>query len=257
MAERRSPHGTKVTGDSSAPAPSKDLPEASIPACWRLVPEEVTLHNWQRECLPCWLDRGRGTVKVATGGGKTLFALAAAQELQNEREPDLRLVVVVPTIPLMFQWHEELRRGNLPSSAIALMGGGREVPPLSSVRVLICVLNSARERLPDLVRKADWSGRMLLVVDECHRAAAEQAKRIFDVQPRYTLGLSATPESESEPGDVPTDVAYEQGVVGRALARSSTTSRSSRVWKQDCSRPSRSGTSDCRLPRRRRLSTAD
>lgn len=188
-----------------------------IPDHWRLIPEGVSLYDWQRECLPRWLKHGRGTVKVATGGGKTLLALAVAQQLQNEQEPDLRLVVVVPTIPLMYQWRDELRLGNLPASAIALMGGGEELPPLSRVRVLICVLNSARERLPALVKKADWRRRMLLVVDECHRSNATKARRIFEARPTYTLGLSATPEQELEAENVPTDEAYDNSFVGQAL----------------------------------------
>ncbi|MFH0824986.1 MAG: DEAD/DEAH box helicase family protein, partial [Pseudomonadota bacterium] len=151
------------------------------------------------------------------GGGKTLFALAVAQQLQNDRERDLRLVIVVPTIPLMFQWRDEVRRGNLPDSAIGLMGGSQDLPPISGLRVLICVLNSARERLPGFVRKARWAERMLLVVDECHRTNAEQAQRIFDAMPKYTLGLSATPEQDLESEGLPSDEAYEKGVVGRAL----------------------------------------
>src|SRR5262249_48678568 len=122
-----------------------------------------------------------------------------------------------PTVPLMYQWADEVRRGNLPPSAIGLMGGGQDPGPLESLRVLICVLNSARDRLLDLVRKASWSDRMMMVVDECHRAAAEQSRRTFDARPRYTLGLSATPESEADEGGVPADVAYERGVVGQAL----------------------------------------
>ena len=51
---------------------------------WRLLPEGVSLYDWQRECLPRWLSRGRGTIKVATGGGKTFCAFvniaAAASE---------------------------------------------------------------------------------------------------------------------------------------------------------------------------------
>ena len=188
-----------------------------VPKRWRLVPEDVVLYDWQRECLPRWLERECGTIKVATGGGKTLFSLAVAQALQNAREPDLRVAVVVPTIPLMFQWNDELRQGNLPASAIGLMGGGQELPPLVSLRVLVCVLNSARERLPELIRTANWSPRMLLVVDECHRAAAAQARKIFATHPRYTLGLSATPEPDMELLEVPTEAAYNNGVVGQAL----------------------------------------
>lgn len=218
MAQRRDKVGKQGDGGPDALRDaSQTLPSRVVPDRWRLVPEGVSLYDWQRECLPRWLERGRGTVKVATGGGKTLFALAAAQQLQNEREPDLRLVVVVPTIPLMYQWRDELRLGNLPDSDIALMGGGEELPPLSRVRVLVCVLNSARERLPALVKKADWRRRMLLVVDECHRSNATQARRIFEAKPKYTLGLSATPEQEIEAENVPTDEAYDNSFVGQAL----------------------------------------
>ena len=204
-------------GLHTSEAESQSLPSGTTPDRWRLIPEGVSLHGWQRECLPRWLAHGRGTVKVATGGGKTLFALAAAQRLQNERERNLRLVVVVPTIPLMYQWRDELRLGNLPDSDVALMGGGENLPPLSCVRVLVCVLNSARERLPALVKEADWGRRMLLVVDECHRSNATQARRIFEARPTYTLGLSATPEQELEAENVPMDEAYDNSLVGQFL----------------------------------------
>lgn len=106
----------------------------TIPDRWQLVPPGIALHAWQKECLPIWLDEhgGRGTVKVATGGGKTLFALAAMQALQNGKEPDLRVVIVVPTIPLMVQWKSELLRGNVPESAIAFRGGGEKPAILTS-----------------------------------------------------------------------------------------------------------------------------
>ena len=218
MAERRAKACKLGAGGLDTPHDtSQSLLSDVVPDRWRLVPEGVSLYDWQRECLPRWLEHGRGTVKVATGGGKTLFALAVAEQLQNEREPDLRLVVVVPTIPLMYQWRDELRLGSIPDSAIALMGGGEALPPMSRVRVLVCVLNSARERLPALVKKADWRRRMLLVVDECHRSNATQARRIFEARPTYTLGLSATPEQELEAENVPTDEAYDKSFVGQAL----------------------------------------
>jgi len=188
-----------------------------IPDKWRLIPEGMTLHGWQNECLPKWMEHCRGTVKVATGGGKTLFALAAAQELQNTKDPDLRLVIVVPTIPLMVQWKADLIRSNIPESAIAFMGGGKQPGMLATTRILVCVLNSARERLPDLVRKAGWPDHMLLVVDECHRTRAEQARKIFGAEPRYTLGLSATPESADDDETLPAADAYNASEVGQAL----------------------------------------
>jgi superfamily II DNA or RNA helicase len=217
MAERQSQMAEQKDGTGATPLSEADSKIEGWIAQWRLLPEGLTLYKWQQKCLPLWLSRGRGTVKVATGGGKTLFALAVAQQLQNEVEPNLRLVVVVPTIPLMYQWYDEVRMGNLPESAIGLMGGGRKLPPHADLRVLICVLNSARDLLPKFVADAGWAEHMLLVVDECHRANAEQAQRIFDAKPKYTLGLSATPEQELEDEALPTDEAYEQSVVGSAL----------------------------------------
>jgi len=217
VAENRSKKLTSESKNNSQIYPDDNSSISLIPEKWRLLPEDVTLYDWQKECLPIWLPQGCGTVKVATGGGKTLFALAAAQALQNDQQPNLRLVIVVPTIPLMFQWRDEIYKGNIPKSAIGLMGGGQEMPPISSIRILICVLNSARVHLPKLVRQAGWSDRMLLVVDECHRSAASQARNIFDSKPRYTLGLSATPEPDLENSDVPTNSAYESSIVGKSL----------------------------------------
>jgi superfamily II DNA or RNA helicase len=218
MAERQRRAASKKSEALQADNTREPIPaQVSSPLRWRLLAEGTSLYDWQRDALPLWLSEGRGTVKVATGGGKTLFALAVAERLQNERESDLRLVVVVPTIPLMFQWYDELLGGNLPESAIALMGGGREVPRGIDPRILICVLASARDRLPGFVARMRWSQRMLLVVDECHRASAEQARRIFDAKPRYTLGLSATPEQDEQTESLPSDEAYEKSVVGQAL----------------------------------------
>jgi superfamily II DNA or RNA helicase len=184
---------------------------------WKLLSARFTPHDWQRRCLDKWLPLGRGTVKVATGGGKTKFALLAAQELQRTRAPDLRMVVVVPTVPLMYQWRDELLEGDVRADEVGLLGGGSDPPDLGRVRILISVINSARERLPDLVRSAGWSERLLLVVDECHRANAEKAQRIFDAKPAFTLGLSATPEQELEGEGIPPDEAYARGPVGQGL----------------------------------------
>ncbi|HXF52181.1 MAG TPA: DEAD/DEAH box helicase [Dehalococcoidia bacterium] len=215
MAQRRN----RQEGARALRASSADRqPNSAIPENWRLVPEHFTPYPWQSECLERWRVAGyRGTVKVATGGGKTLFALLAAQTLQNEREKDLRVVVVVPTIPLMFQWYDEVQAGNLPREAIALMGGGFQPQHLRDSRLLIAVLNSARDRLPEMARREHWSDRMLLVLDECHRAAAEQARKVLNCRPRYTLGLSATPEPGLEMSELPPDEAYNKGILGREL----------------------------------------
>lgn len=209
--------GLPLVEDDAADASISVRPASRVPKRWRLLPNGTKLHAWQRRCLPLWLEDGRGTVKVATGGGKTFFALAAAQELQRKKELDLRLVIVVPTIPLMVQWRSELRASNLPESAVALLGGSEAPASMDDVRVLICVLASARQKLPEIVASAGWSDRTFLVVDECHRSRATQARRIFECNAKYTLGLSATPETAEDDDAVPLRDAYDQSVVGQAL----------------------------------------
>lgn len=219
LAERRvnQPADSDIDdGDDEVSDPLPVVP-VEIPNQWRLIGDKVALHAWQRDCLAKWLALGKGTVKVATGGGKTIFALAAAQALQNDKEPDLRFVIVVPTIPLMHQWRDELAAANLPAATIGLMGGGESVGDAANLRILICVLNSARDRLPGFVQKAGWASRMLLVVDECHRANASEASKIFHSNPRYTLGLSATPETDQSDDSVPSDQVYATSDVGKAL----------------------------------------
>ena len=65
-------------------------------------------HGWQQQCATKWIKKGRGTVKVVTGGGKTLLALMIMEVLQNTVDPNLRVVIVVPTIVLMHQWHDAI-----------------------------------------------------------------------------------------------------------------------------------------------------
>ncbi len=189
---------------------------AALPTSWRLLPESAELFPWQTEALATWLKQRRGTVKVATGGGKTWFALAAAQEAQRQLDPDLRVVIVVPTIPLMHQWVDDLKNSNLPPEAIGMLGGGQECQFGEPVRIVVAVLNSARRLLPTMVKKSGIAKHLLLVVDECHRAHAKESQQIFEMKAEMTLGLSATPESNADDGPAK-DQAYAKSAAGKAL----------------------------------------
>ncbi|OJH38231.1 DEAD/DEAH box helicase [Cystobacter ferrugineus] len=190
---------------------------ATVPDEWRLA-QGVDLYEWQRECIERWFKaNGRGTVKVVTGAGKTLLALALAEKLQNERVPDLRVAVVVPTIVLMHQWYEELlTHGNLPRTAIGRLGGGYKDDFTEGRRVLIAVLSSAHKLLPRMVRKERIGKRLLLVADECHRLGSKEMSQVFETERAFSLGLSATPERDD---DEPTEeeAGYEGSILGQAL----------------------------------------
>lgn len=172
------------------------------PTQWDLTAGTV-LHGWQERCVDAWFaNSGRGVIKVVTGAGKTILALAIAERLQQTRVPDLRVVIVVPTVVLMNQWRDEvLGRSNLPPSAIQLLGGGHDGRLTDETRILICVLNSAATKLTKILESQQFGDRLLMIVDECHRAGAAEMRKVFELKRAYSLGLSATPEREDDAPD--------------------------------------------------------
>ena len=214
-------------GDSrDAPAARRPAGSATLPEKWDLL-GGLALHGWQRECLEKWFAAGRrGVVKVVTGAGKTILALAIAQELQNRDAPGLRVAVVVPTIVLMDQWYDAIgRRGNLPASAVGRLGGGFNEDFGEGRRILIAVLASASKKLPGLSRGAASGPPLLLIIDECHRAGASKMSQVLASTRAFTLGLSATPERNDAPEIDDENVAdleesmerFEDTVIGQEL----------------------------------------
>jgi superfamily II DNA or RNA helicase len=196
--------GSRAQGDDLATGePDGAGPEAG-PSYrrWNLT-SGLTLAPWQREAADAWFAAGRrGTIKVVTGAGKTVVALAIAERLQRS-DPDLRVVIVVPTIVLMQQWHETLRRrSNLPQGVVGRLGGGYSDDFGEPRRILIAVLASARKILPDLVRRAGVSDHLLFVADECHRVGAPEMSAVLRTPRSYVLGLSATPERDDDADQV-------------------------------------------------------
>jgi|688.fasta_scaffold08071_4 superfamily II DNA or RNA helicase len=190
-------------------------PEVSLPEKWSLT-KGIKPFEWQEKCIANWrANDGHGTVKVVTGGGKTLLAMVIAERLQNDTDPELRLAIVVPTIVLLHQWYDAFREhGNLPLEAIGRLGGGYSDDFDSGKRVLISVLASASQQLAKIVKKAGIGDHLLLVADECHRAGAKETSQIFKTERRWSLGLSATPEREDD-----SDEGYDESLLGKELGR--------------------------------------
>ncbi len=212
--------------DAGASATTLAAQPRSLPSKWQLT-AGLELHAWQQESLDKWFKAGkRGVAKVVTGAGKTIFALAVAQRLQTTEQPELRVAIIVPTIVLMDQWYDAIRKfSNLPADAIRRVGGGHTEDFSGDGRILICVLASAYKLLSEKARNIDSANRLLLIVDECHRAGAEQMSNIFRTPRAYSLGLSATPErdeapeadEEDSPGEPVEDQLFEDSLLGKEL----------------------------------------
>lgn len=209
--------------------PAGDAHSSGLPEKWELT-RGLELRSWQKECVDQWFTRGgRGVIKVVTGAGKTILAIALVERLQQTQAADLRVAIVVPTIVLLEQWREELlSRSNLPASAIGLLGGGEDAEFNERTRIIIGVLNSASRKLPDLVKSAGIGNSLILIVDECHRAGSAEMQKVFRTERAYSLGLSATPERDNDPvaeedfSPVPSDefsdpTEFEDSVLGKEL----------------------------------------
>lgn len=176
----------------------------------------MALYRWQQDCLRSWTENGyRGVVHAVTGSGKTLLALSAV-DLLRERFPELRVKIVVPTIPLALQWKTALlHHASSEDQRPGFFGGGAKDDP--DRRCMIYIINSARSALSTHIRR-DLALRrhVLLICDEYHHDQSPQNRRIFDfLTPDVdtgglycSLGLSATPPD-----------AERYSVLTRALGR--------------------------------------
>ena len=186
---------------------------------WKML-KKIKLRAWQKEVVDIWFKKKKGTIKVVTGAGKTILALAIIEKLQK-REKDLHVAIVVPTVVLLNQWYEEIKeKSNLPEDAIGFLGAGYEDNfNENQERIIICVLKSAAKKLPNIVEEKLGS-KLLLVVDECHRAGASEMRKVFKVKRKYELGLSATPEredSEEEKNGIVFNGSYNDSLLGREI----------------------------------------
>lgn len=180
----------------------------------------VELAAWQLAACDAWA-RGdesgahRGTIEVFTGGGKSLIALECLRRAST-LAPDLRAMIVVPTLALARQWRSVvLARTTLTEDQIGALDGERK-DDLADKTLLIAVLNSAAEHLPDMA--APIGEPLMLIVDECHRAGAPVFSRVLHTKADFRLGLSATAEREDVDEDgIP--IEYEDHVLGQQLGR--------------------------------------
>lgn len=126
------------------------------------------------------LMKKRGTIKAATGTGKTMIAIEWIRNL------DINTLIIVPTQALIFQsWAPKLQESGL------LDIGEYYAYSKTTGPVVITTYSSATSH-PELVERAD-----AVVLDEIHHLGARTA--LIRLLPRlkkkeYVMGLSAIPE---------------------------------------------------------------
>lgn len=78
------------------------------------VPENVSLHDYQKEAIASWVGENyHGIFDMATGTGKTFTGLGAISKLSEDMNDKLAVIIVCPYQHLVEQWVEDIVRFNM------------------------------------------------------------------------------------------------------------------------------------------------
>ncbi|MBW4695613.1 MAG: DNA phosphorothioation system restriction enzyme [Lyngbya sp. HA4199-MV5] len=209
--QRQGGQGAKESGENysfDALDPS-DASAFSVPST-PLIPSHVptlplwlTIRSYQRQAIDNWFaNRGRGTLKMATGSGKTITALALAAELYQKIGLQV-LLVVCPYRHLVTQWARECQKFGLEpilafenvrtwqsklSTQLYNVRAGNQ-PFLTIITTNATLMSQGlQSQLPYLPEKT------LIVGDEAHNLGAKRLEASLPRNVGLRLALSATPE---------------------------------------------------------------
>ena len=165
------------------------------------IPSGITLRDYQKAAIKNWFSSGgRGVFKMATGAGKTITALALAENLYQVEKSNC-FVVIAPYIHLVRQWSKEATSFGF--RAIAVHGSYRNWLPkleegLSQVgnnRPLFIVITNRGFQGKEFQKIAcGLPESALLIADEVHNLGTTGLFEALPGHIQFRLGLSATPE---------------------------------------------------------------
>jgi DNA phosphorothioation system restriction enzyme len=172
------------------------------PGCPQL-PADLQLRSYQQQAIDNWFqNQGRGTLKMATGSGKTITALAIAHQLYRQIGLQV-LLVICPFRHLVTQWGRECEKFQLqPILACDSIHKWQSKFSYQLARIhtrqqqfLTIVTTNETLISPGFQSQLKYlPDRTLIIGDEVHNLGA---KKRADSLPRNVglrLALSATPE---------------------------------------------------------------
>jgi DNA phosphorothioation system restriction enzyme len=167
------------------------------------MPSWLILRSYQTQAITNWFkSNGRGTLKMATGSGKTITALSIACELYKQIKLRV-LLVVCPYRHLVTQWARECEKFNLqPILAFESVNNWQNHLSTqlynihSETQEFLTIITTNSTLITDSFQSQlrYLPERTLIIGDEAHNLGAS---RIEESLPRHVglrLGLSATPE---------------------------------------------------------------
>ena len=175
------------------------------------MPPTLQLRQYQQEAVANWFaNNGRGTLKMATGSGKTITALAIATELYQKINLQV-LFIICPYCHLVNQWARESEKFGLqPILAFEearswqnkLVAGLYEVRAGDSLgdscasRAFLTIITTNATLMGDSLRSQlrYLPEKTLIIGDEVHNLGAPRLGQSLPRNIGLRLALSATPE---------------------------------------------------------------
>ncbi len=201
---------TSLLGDKLSPI-NKFLAVAEAKGSYNLnpqpgcpkIPPSLQLRPYQKQAVANWFaNQGRGTLKMATGSGKTITALAIATELYQKIGLQV-LLVVCPYRHLVTQWARECQKFGL-EPILAFESVHNWQNKLSTQ--LYNIRSGKQTFLSIVTTNATLIGeglqsqlkyfpeKTLIIGDEAHNLGATKLEQSLPRNIGLRLALSATPE---------------------------------------------------------------
>lgn len=155
----------------------------------------ITLYPWQKKAVRVALERGRGVLKVATGGGKTEVMAGIIRCLEDERPP--KTLVVVPNRNLLMQTKNRLE--SRLGYKVGTIGYGKWEEDYVTVAIPDTLsAEKFKEQRIHLMNTCE-----VLMLDEAHHAPSDKwSTLVGHCKAWYRFGLSGTPLDRGDGSDL-------------------------------------------------------
>jgi len=188
-------------------APDKfriDLEKYNIPP-WAVLPNGNVLWANQIRVVNAWINNDfKGIFSIATGGGKTLASLVAANLHPNEKI----ILIVVPGKSIISQWENEIKEFEKNPDIVICDSDhanwpkilpGKITPFLQdsdiNVHSTLYVLSTVQTAIDDKFQNIFQylpDIKLTLIADEVHHLGSSKFRKIFNLDASRRIGLSAT-----------------------------------------------------------------
>lgn len=192
---------------------SYQSPPTGIPK----IPQSIQLRDYQQQAVMNWFrNQGRGILKMATGSGKTITALAITVELYQKIGLQV-LLVVCPYRHLVTQWAKETAKFNLkPILAFENVHNWQNqlstqlynLPAGQQQFVTVITTNSTLLAESFQSQLKFFPAKTLLVGDEAHNLGSQRLEESLPRSIGLRLALSATPQRHFDDDGTEALIAY-------------------------------------------------